>query len=110
MTRMEIDLDEVMESHEAPERPEKLFVPAQLQSTLQDLAPDGMSIEVNERFSSTYARVTPERDGCTVEVSWDKFEEYEHYEDAGWDAVCAFLHETCHPEASYSGEFSQEDS
>lgn len=106
MTRMEIDLDEVMESHEAPERPDKLFVPQQLASALQDLAPDGMTVEVNERFSTTYARVHSSRDGCTLEVSWSEFEDHEHYEDSGWEAVCAFADSICEPEPSYNGEFS----
>ena len=87
MTTFNTDLNDARQYDDAPERPERLFVESQLQTALQALAPEGVTVEVNTRFRSTYARLN--KDGEDVlEVSWDLFQDEEHYEDSGWRTVC----------------------
>lgn len=79
---------------EVPDRPDKLFVPEQLESALRDLAPDGVEVDVNTRFTRTVARATyagasPSSPVSKVEVSWEHFEDEEHWSGEGWLVVCS---------------------
>ena len=82
---------------DVPEKPDKLFVPAQLEAAI--LAAYNLdSVEVSERFRTRVTDVTQQRAGGPLEarVSWQVFDDEEHrFEDGdGWAVICSALEST----------------
>lgn len=72
------------------DRPERLYIERQLEEAVDEIAP--VPVEVNTRFRRTVAR--GEYDGRTgslqkIEISWDAFQDEEHYGGDGWAVVIA---------------------
>lgn len=74
---------------EIPARPDRLFIPEQLRQAVAEHAPDDVTIEINERFTRTVVRAQREQrgDALTLELSWDAFQDEEHYGGDGWVAT-----------------------
>lgn len=75
---------ELLPADEIPTRPEKLFVPEQLETALNDAFElDNERIAVNTRFRTTVSRLN----GNVIEISWEHFDEEDHYGGDGWAVV-----------------------
>lgn len=95
---------EIRAENEVPARPEKLFVPEQLEEAVSKLVSGEIDVTVNTRFRRTVVRAM--HDGVThdvfeVEISWEHFEEEEHYGGDGWLVVCSALAAACPEEVEF---------
>lgn len=83
------DYDFPVPTGDIPARPDRLYVPAQLEAAVAAHVPDDVTTTVNTRFRRTVVRVTLDDDDelTALEISWDAFEDEDHYGGDGWLVV-----------------------
>ena len=68
---------------DVPAAPDKCHVPRQLEEAVAAHVPADLEVDVNTRFTRTVARMS----GSTLEVSWDTYQDEEHYGGDGWAVI-----------------------